>query len=176
MKRQRAETTSAERRSKAEGKRTVVQHVTNNYTTINNYFAPAQPNPQTAPEPEGDACLFPKGERGHNRSVKWGKHTRSYRGSHVTRDNKLMAGCTACTNDWQQMRRFAPQESNKNSRRLPAFKQATSDLEAAVDGRDLPAAREARERVEEKRSTVCVKCQRDIGYLPPRAEGVQGVL
>jgi hypothetical protein len=69
MKRQRAETTSAKRRSKAEGKRPVVQHVTKNTTinnTINNYFPTAPPNPQPAPEPEGDACLFPKGERTHN--------------------------------------------------------------------------------------------------------------
>jgi hypothetical protein len=166
MKRQRAETTSSKRRSKAEEKRPVINvNITNK--TINNYFAPAQPNPQPAPEPEEDTCLFPKGERQNNGSVKYHGHTRSYRISHVSRDNKLMAGCTVCINNYQPMRKFAPPKSNKNFRRLPDFNQANADFKAAVERRDLPAAQEARERVEKTRNSACVKCQHPIGYLSP---------
>jgi hypothetical protein len=134
--------------------------------SINNYFN-AVSGPTSAPTEEGPENLFPKGERQNTGYVPWGGKTRAYRISHATRDGHLKAGCKHCTRNYMDMVQFAPQESNTNFRRRPAFFDALQAYSAAWEARDLEAARAARATIEELRNARCLSCQPDLGYLSP---------
>ena len=137
--------------------------------TINNYFNTVS-GPTSAPTDEGPQNLFPKGERQNTGYVPWGGKTRAYRISHATRDGHLKAGCKNCTRNYLDMVQFAPQESNQNFRRRPAFFDAVQAYSAAWEARDLYAARAARATIEELRNAYCLSCQPDLGYLSPAVQ------
>ncbi len=134
--------------------------------SINNYFRTVV-GPTSAPAEEGPENLFPPGERQNNGYVPWGSKTRAYRISHATRGGQLKAGCINCTNNYLDMVQFAPQESNHNFRRRPAFLDALQAYSVAWGARDLDAARVARADIEKLRNTECLSCQKDIGSLTP---------
>ncbi|MCP4848631.1 MAG: hypothetical protein GY899_11865, partial [Verrucomicrobiaceae bacterium] len=136
------------------------------HATLSNYFCTVV-GPTSAPAEEGPENLFPPGERQNNGYVPYNGKTRAYRISHATRAGQLKAGCTHCPRNYLDMVQFAPQESNHNFRRRPAFFDALQAYSVACGARDLDAARAARANVEELRHSACPSCQKDIGYNSP---------
>lgn len=135
--------------------------------TINNYFAP-KPAPAPAPDAStGLKNLFPNDERRRYKSVPYHGKTRSVLVSCAKPDGTLLGGCFNCTKSFLPIERFAPTECNNNGRNRPDFFTAVNDYAAAYAARDLVAAKEARERVEEKRIGLCPPCVVIAAKLTP---------
>tara|TARA_Y100000389_G_scaffold182728_1_gene199583 strand:+ start:580 stop:1794 length:1215 start_codon:yes stop_codon:yes gene_type:complete len=145
--------------------------VTNNNTTINNYFTPKE-GPADAPSaPTGPTNLFPNDERRNYKYLPYCGRTRPVLVSQASPDGILKGGCYNCTKvTHAPIERFAPTECNNNGRNRPDFFEALSDYDAAYAARDLDKARDARRRIEELRNGRCPSCQEALNKLSPNQQ------
>ena len=100
--------------------------------------------------------LFPESER---EVYEPHHHNRMYCRVRSDRFGGLFGDCGGCTARGLSIDKFARDECLNNRRHRAAFLEKLDDYNKAYQARDLDAAREAREYLDEKRTTNCPPCR-----------------